>query len=134
MMIPDRIMRNCRCNKIAGDQGGSLVYQLIKRMLAIGTRLSPDNRTRSIGHRVSFSVHAFPVTFHIALLEIGSKPVHVLVIRKYGFGLGTIKIPIPKTHQGHDDRNILFKRVLPEMQIRFMSPFQQFFKTVVTDA
>ena len=46
MVVTRGIMRLRGCNKIAGDQKGTLVDQLVKGVLAIGARLAPDDRPR----------------------------------------------------------------------------------------
>ena len=67
--------------EIAGDPPGALVDQLIERMLAVGSWLTPDNGTCLDRHLLRITVNVLAVGFHITLLEVRSKPVHVLVIR-----------------------------------------------------
>ena len=71
--------------------------QLIKSMLAVGARLSPDNGAGMVIYLFSVSIYSLSITFHIALLEISSKPVQVLIIRENSFSLRTKEIDIPQT-------------------------------------
>src|SRR5574343_551778 len=101
MMITNGVMTDRRCYKIAGDQGCALVDQLIKSMLTIGTGFSPNDGAGRIGHPVAVTIDRFPITLHISLLEIGSKTMQVLIIRKNGFRLCAKKIGVPKSDQCH---------------------------------
>ena len=56
----------------------TLMNELIKCMLTICTRLSPDYRACSIVNTLTTSGNAFSITFHIPLLEVGCKSMHIL--------------------------------------------------------
>src|SRR5215831_9099083 len=100
-------MADRRCYEVAWYHHCSLVNQLVEGMLAIGAGLSPDDRAGAIGNRLAFTVNALAIAFHITLLKIGGKAMHVLIIRQNGFSLGTKKIGVPQTYQCHDNGNIL---------------------------
>src|SRR5688572_9294631 len=117
MMVANRVMAVGRCNKIAGDQNGSLVYQLVKGMLAISAWFAPDNRPCTVPHRFSSAVNAFAIAFHVALLKIGGKAMQVLIVRQNGLGLTIEKVGIPKAYKRHDHRNIFLERLFAEMII-----------------
>ncbi len=80
MMFTDRIVTDCGRQEICGNHFGPLMDQLIKGMLAICPRLSPDNGATLIIDPLTISIYRFPVTLHISLLKICGEPVHVLVI------------------------------------------------------
>ena len=44
VMLAERVVRLDRRDKVAGDKFGSLVDELIERVLAVGARLAPDDR------------------------------------------------------------------------------------------
>ena len=106
-MIPQRIMALCRCDKITRDQFGALMDQLIKRVLPVGARLTPDNRTGLMRNHLTVTIHILPVGLHIALLEIGRKTVHILIIRQNRLGFRTEEIVVPQADQRQQHRNIL---------------------------
>src|ERR1700742_5219001 len=108
-------MTDGRSNKITRDHQRSLMDELIERMLPVRTWFPPNYRTRMPANRLSIPVHTLPVAFHIPLLEIGRKPVHILVIRKDRLGLRSKEIRIPQPDQRHRHRDILLKFRRPEM-------------------
>ena len=79
-MVSYGIMTICRCNEVTWDQFGPLVDQLVKCMLSIGARLTPDDRSGLVIHVDPFSIYKLSVALHISLLEISSKPVQVLIV------------------------------------------------------
>src|SRR5690242_14043362 len=114
MMLTHGIMTECRCNKIRRDQKRSLVQQLIKSMLSVCTRFPPDHGPRMISYSLAVSINMLSVTFHISLLKISGKTMHVLIIRKNRFCLCTKKINVPETDQSHQNRNVFFKSFFPK--------------------
>ena len=134
MVLPERVMADGRGNEIAGDQVRALVDQLVKSMLPVRARLTPNDGTRGVGHRLPVAVHGFAVAFHVALLEIGCKAVHVLVIGKDGFGGGAPKLCVPDADQGHDHRDVLPVIRVPEMLVCLICAAEQPFKAVIADA
>ena len=132
-MFTNRIVADSRCQKVGGDEFGSLVYMLVKRMLSVGTRLSPDDGSRLIGQFMASSVYRLAVAFHISLLKIGWKTVQVLVIGQDCLRLGAEKIGVPDTNQGQQDRNIFLKRRGSEMLIHLIGPLEQIAKIIKSD-
>src|SRR5690349_14618920 len=115
MVIRQRIVADGRRNEIAWDDLRALMDQLIKSMLPIRSRLSPDHRAGGIRNRLVVAIHILSIALHIPLLEIRRKPVQVLIIWQNGFGTGTKKIGIPDAQHGHDNGNIFFESSIPEM-------------------
>lgn len=56
----------------------TLMNELIKCMLTICTWLPPDYRTSRIVNSLTTSGNVFSITFHIPLLKVGSKSMHIL--------------------------------------------------------
>src|ERR1700690_1967014 len=94
-MFPDRVVADGRCEEIGWDKSCTLMDKLVERMLPVCSRLAPDYRPGLISHRPSRSIDRLAIAFHVALLEISGKAVHVLVIRQYYFGLSAEKISVP---------------------------------------
>lgn len=57
-----------------------LMDQLIECVLAICTRLTPNNWAGIEVDTLASFGNAFSITFHIALLEISSETMHILVV------------------------------------------------------
>src|SRR5690554_2790319 len=83
MVIAYWIMGNGRSDKVTGNQLRSLMDQLVKCMLPVGSGLTPDDRAGSVVHFFALSADIFTVTFHIALLKVSRKSVQVLIVRQY---------------------------------------------------
>ena len=66
-------------DEVSRDQFGSLVEQLVERMLGICSRLAKEDRTSSVLDVVTIAGNSLAVGLHRELLEIGREPVQVLV-------------------------------------------------------
>lgn len=75
-------------------------------MLAVSTRLTPDDWASLVIHRIAVTVNVFTVGFHVALLEVGRETVHILVIRQNRFGFGTEEVVVPDTDQRQQHRQV----------------------------
>lgn len=105
--------------------------QLIERMLTVGPRLTPDDWASLVIHRIAVTVNVFTVGFHVALLEVGRKAVHILVVRQNGFGFGTIEVVVPDTDQRQQYRQVFLRWGGGEMFIHGVRAGQQFNEVVV---
>src|SRR5678816_981878 len=63
MMITKRVMGDCRSEEIARNYFRPLMDQLIKCVLPIRSRLTPDDRSGLISHRLAGAVNRFSVAF-----------------------------------------------------------------------
>src|SRR5262245_18797195 len=70
--------------KIARNVPGSLMDQLIERVLSIGPWLAPVDRTRIKGYFLPIETHVLAVALHGQLLEICGEALQILVVRKDG--------------------------------------------------
>src|SRR5688572_14203383 len=109
MMIAYRIVGLCGHDKVAWYHACSLVNELVKSMLTICTRFSPNDRTCLVTHFFSVTVDILAIAFHISLLEISRKTMHVLVIGENCFGIRIEKIPVPYAKHRHNNRYIPVK-------------------------
>src|SRR6266700_1077298 len=89
-----------KTDKIARDQLGPLMDQLVEGMLTIGTGLTPDNRTSLIIDNVPIKIYMLAIALHIKLLQIGTEAIKILIIWENCHRLRTKKIVIPDTNQG----------------------------------
>ena len=62
VMVPaDRVQRLTKRNEVAGDEPGSLVDQLVERVLSIGAGFSPVDGPRLVIHFVPSNVTCLPL-------------------------------------------------------------------------
>ena len=73
MMISNRIMGLCWGNEITWNQVRSLMNQLVKGMLSIGTWFPPNDWASTIVYFFAITTYVFSVALHISLLEVGGK-------------------------------------------------------------
>ncbi len=125
---PNGLWTLCRGNKITRDQACSLVNQLIKSVLTIGAGLTPDNGAGFIIDCLAVAVYVFAIAFHIALLEISSKAVHILIVRQNGLGFRIKKIIVPNTNQPQDHRILFSNSAVFKMLVACMCASKQFLK------
>src|SRR5215469_55449 len=100
-MLSEWIQRFVECDEIAWDQSGSLVDELIERMLPIRARLAPVDWSRLEPGRGSFERNVLAVAFHGQLLEVCWKSLQILLIRQNRDGFGAQKIVVPDGDQAH---------------------------------
>mmetsp|Transcript_8499 Transcript_8499/g.12413 ORF Transcript_8499/g.12413 Transcript_8499/m.12413 type:complete len:207 (+) Transcript_8499:150-770(+) len=66
--------------EVTGDELCSLMDQLVKGMLPIGSRLSPNNGSSLDIHLLPVPANVLSIRFHITLLKVCRKTMHVLII------------------------------------------------------
>ena len=98
--------------------------ELIEAVLAIGSRLAPDDGTRLPFDFVVVLRDVFAVAFHINLLKVGGEAVHGLVVGQNGVCLGAEEIVVPDAEECHNDRHVLVKRCLTEMLVHGVEAFE----------
>src|SRR6516165_219611 len=106
MLLAHRVQRLGEGDEVAGDQPGSLMDQLIKRMLAVGAGLTPIDWPGVAGDAVAVERHMLAVTLHRQLLEIGGEALEILLVREYADGLGAKEVVVPNRQQAHQHREI----------------------------
>ncbi len=130
MVIGQRVVGNRRGDKIARYHFSTLVDQLVERMLAVSTRLTPDDWARLVIHCIAVTVNVFTVGFHVALLEVGREAVHILVIRQNRFGFGTEEVVVPDTDQRQQHRQVFLSRSGGEVFVHGVGAVEQLNKVV----
>uniref|UniRef100_A0A182IS09 Uncharacterized protein n=1 Tax=Anopheles atroparvus TaxID=41427 RepID=A0A182IS09_ANOAO len=80
--------------------------ELVECMLAVSARLAPDDRPGGKVDALARLRHALAVALHVALLEVGGKPVQILVVREQGVRLRSVEVRVPDAHQRKDDRSL----------------------------
>lgn len=80
--------------------------QLVECVLAVCTRFAPNNWAGVEVDAFAGLGNTFAVTLHVALLEVGGKTVHVLVVGQQGMRLSAKEVGIPNAKQGQNDRRL----------------------------
>src|SRR6516162_1819857 len=106
MLLAQRVQRLAEGDEVAGNQTGSLVDQLVERVLAVGSGLAPINRAGVARDRVAIERYVLTVALHRQLLEIGREPLQVLLVGKNADGLGAKEVVIPDGQEAHQYRQV----------------------------
>src|SRR5580700_4087116 len=133
MVSANCIQRLTKCNKVAGDESGSLMNQLVERMLAVSSWLAPVDRPSLVGDLGAFERNVLPVALHRQLLQISRKPLEVLLVRKNPNGLSAEEIVVPKGDESHEHGQILIERSSAEMLVHLMKAIQHRAEVFRTD-
>lgn len=131
--ISDRMLSLYWDHEVTGNHACSLMNELVKCMLPIGARLSPHNRTSIVVHTRSFLGNVFAIRFHVTLLEVGSKAVHILVIGQKCMGFTSVAVYIPHSQHGQENRHILLQWSSMEVFIHPVASSKQALKVVKTN-
>src|SRR3954471_17388705 len=82
-------------NKIRRSNLGALMQMLEECMLAVGSRCTPDDRSRQVMDRRAGTIHSFAVAFHVQLLQESRKMYQILGIRQHRMGSVIKEIDVP---------------------------------------
>src|SRR5215467_8148015 len=124
MMPAKWIERLYKSDEVARDEPGPLMNQLVERVLAVRSRLTPVDWR-------GFVVHVFPlkrdmlaIAFHRQLLEVGWKPLQVLLVGQDRHGLRPKEIAVPDAQKTHEDRKVLLEGSGAEVFIHLVESAQ----------
>lgn len=132
-MITDGIMAQRGSQEIRRDQSRSLMDELVKGMLPVRSRFTPDDRAGLIGHLPAIPAHGLSVTFHVPLLKICREAVHILVIGENDFSLSAKEIDIPDADESEDYRDVAPERCIPKVLVHLKSTLEQFAEVFESD-
>src|SRR5213593_1767983 len=120
MMASERIGRLGERDKVTRYEPGSLVDQLIERVLSVGPRFAPVDRTSIKGHLLPIEAHMFTVALHGQLLEICGKSLQILLVRKDSDRLGTEEVVVPNREKAHQHWQVSFEGSGAEVLVHLM--------------
>jgi len=103
--------------KVARNDLGSLVNQLVESVLTVGSRFSPNDGTSLDIDGLAVAINVLSVGFHVSLLEVGGESVHVLIVRKNGHRFGVEKVVVPDSKHGQSQRQVFLSVVLEKVLI-----------------
>lgn len=108
LVVFNWVVRLCGKNEIRWDQLSTLMNQLEKGMLSIGSWLTKKNNTGLIGDKVGVFGNRLTVRFHRQLLEISWESVHVLVKWSNQLCLCLVEVVVPDGQQTCNEWYIFF--------------------------
>ena len=123
-MIVEWVVTDGGCNEVARNHFGALMNQLVKSVLAVGSRLAPNYRPCVVMNLSPGTIYRFAIALHVPLLEVSGKPMKILIIRKNGLAGGVIKVYVPNAEQSENDGDIFFQRLAFKMIIDGVGPFK----------
>src|SRR6476660_4984532 len=97
VVTAERIQRLVERYEVAGNESRSLMDQLVKRMLAVGSRLTPVNRAGIAGDFASIKCDVFAIALHCQLLEVSGESLQVLLVWKNRDCLCAEKVVVPNS-------------------------------------
>ena len=129
LMLADWIERFAESNKVAWNKWRSLMDHLIKRMLPICSRLTPNSGAGGPLHASPIKRDMLAVGFHLKLLQIRTESIEVLIVWKNRKSLRSQKIRIPNSNKRHKHWKIFCKWSRSEMFIHFVETTKHFFES-----
>src|SRR5262249_37023342 len=134
VMVPaEPIQRLAKPDEITWDEPGSLVDQLVKRMLTVGSRLPPIDGTGIVIDPLTIESHMFTIAFHGQLLQISRKALEILLIGQHGHGLCAEEVVVPDGQEAHEHWQIPLKGRGAEMFVHLMEAIQHGAEVIRTD-
>src|SRR4051794_29874468 len=101
MVSAKLVERLAKSDKVTGNEPRPLMYQLVKRVLAVGSWLAPVDLTSLVAHRFAFAGHVLAVAFHRQLLEISWKALEILLVGQNCRRFRTEKVAVPNCQNSH---------------------------------
>ena len=133
VMPADGIQGLSKYDEVAGDEPGSLVDELIKRVLPVCAWLSPIDRPGLIFHMVPIQCYVLAVAFHRQLLQIGWEALQILLIGKNCNVLRAKKVVVIDCQHPQENGKIALKGSSPEMNIHLVKSAQHFAESFRAD-
>src|SRR5580704_7452540 len=93
-------------------------------MLPVGPRLAPIDRAGLVVGVVAAERDMLAVALHSQLLQIGWKPLQILLIGQDRYGLGAEKVGIPNREQAKQNRKIPVEWRGAEVLVHLVEPMQ----------
>ena len=133
VMLSQPVQRLAERDEVARDEPGSLVDQLIKRVLAIGSRFTPIDRTRLVVRLHSVQRDVLAVALHRQLLEVGREALQILLVGKHGDSFGAQEVGVPDREQAHQNRQVALERSRAEVLVDCVEAIQHCPEVLRTD-
>src|SRR5262249_22801469 len=97
-------------DEVTWDQPRALVDELIKGVLAVGSRFTPVNGTSLVIYLVTIEGNGLSVTLHGQLLQIRREPLQVLLVGKNCDRRSVEEVDVPNANEPNQGRELRFER------------------------
>src|SRR5215467_14978169 len=124
MVSAERIECLTKSDEITRNKPRSLVDQLVKRMLTVGSRLAPIDGTGIVVDFFTTESYMLAVAFHGQLLQISRKALEILLIGQHGHGLCAEEVVVPDSQEAHEHRQVALKGRCAEVLIHLVKAVQ----------
>src|ERR1700678_2773203 len=96
--------RLAESDQVARNKFRALMNELVKRVLPVGSRLTPDDRPGLVGHGLAVEIYVLAVALHLQLLQVSRKALEIVRVRHDAKSLRPEKIVVPDGEQAHQQR------------------------------
>src|SRR5882724_941382 len=110
--------------EVTGNEPGPLVNELIERVLAVGSWLTPVNRTGLVTNLGPTQRDMFAVTLHRQLLEVSRESLQVLLIGQYRDSFRSKETAVPHSQETHECRQVAVERGSAEVFVHVVKAIQ----------
>ena len=125
VMVPAQgVKRLAEGDEVTGDKPGSLMNQLVERVLAVSPRLAPIDGTSLVGDLGPIQGDVLSVALHGELLQIGRESLQILLVRQDRHGLGAEEVVVPDGQEAHKHRQVARERGGAEVLVHLMEAVQ----------
>ena len=125
VVVPaERIERLAERDEVARNEPRSLMDQLVKRMLAVGSWLAPVDGAGIVGDFRTIECDVFAVALHRQLLQISREALQVLLVRQDRDGLCAEEVVVPNRQESHEHRQVALKGSCAEVLVHLVEAVQ----------
>ena len=123
--IADGIVGLRAADEVAGNKVGTLMDELIERVLAVRAGLAPLDGTGSVSYSLAVLVDALAVRLHIHLLEISGEARKILIVRKDAVALCSVAVMVENTKKRENDGHVALEAGRTEMAVHLVVALQK---------
>src|ERR1700684_3915074 len=125
--------RLAESDQVARNKLGALMNELVKRVLPVGSGLTPDDRPSLVAHGLAVEIHVLSVALHLQLLQVSWKAFEIVRVGHDAEGWRAEKIVVPGSKQAHQQRKIFLRRCRAEVLVHVAKSAEQIFEPLRTD-
>src|SRR5215469_6394501 len=120
-------------DEVARDEPGSLVNQLIERVLAVGSGFAPVNRAGLVSHPLAGERNVLAIALHRQLLKVSGKTFQVLLVGQHSHRLRSEEIAVPDAQETHQHWQVVLEGSGAEVFVHLVETTEECIKVVRPD-
>ncbi|SKZ30717.1 Uncharacterised protein [Mycobacteroides abscessus subsp. abscessus] len=120
-------------DEVGGHQTCSLVEQLVEGVLAVGTRLAPEDLAGVGGHVLAVGLDRLTVGLHRQLLQVRGEACHVVRIGEHHPRLCVPEVRVPESDQCQQYGRVALQRLSTEMSVDGVESAEEFGEAFLAD-